>query len=115
MVICLATAGAQEIRRPAADSDNSGAPCVATTVLASTSMASSYDASGTATNASMSASAFPASQGTLPSVSSENKDAYFTAWTSASGAYSSLSLNVNSSCTAGGTDPSRPIAPCNIR
>jgi len=84
---------AQEIRRPTADSDNSAPDCFGTAV-ASASGANAYDGSGTSTSVAYTASGTSGRPGT-----SRKTGRLFATWATPSGAYSALTLNVNSSCT----------------
>jgi hypothetical protein len=87
------SAFAQEIRRPSADSDNSAPDCSGN-ALASASGASAYDASGLSTSVTYSATGTSGRPGT-----SRKTGRLFNTWAAPSGAYSALTLNVNSSCT----------------
>lgn len=104
MVVLLITgvAFSQEIRRPSADSDNSGGQCTSPlTTTGSPTMANAYDASGTATSVTMSASGTGCNDNTV--CIDRKAGRVFSGVGSPSAAYSSLTLNVNSSCTSTGT------------
>ncbi len=91
--LLLASAMGQEILRPTADIDNSAPACFGS-AFASTAMTASYDASGTATSAGLTSS------GTISA--NRKKGRAFITWAGASGPYSALTLNVNSSCAENG-------------
>jgi hypothetical protein len=95
MILLSCAAGAQEIRRPTADIDNTGADCPGSATAQATSMANAYDASGAATSSSFAFSGVP--------TSTEKKGGRsFTTWASPSGSYSSLSVNYNITFTDNG-------------
>jgi hypothetical protein len=90
-LLLVGLASAQEIRRPTADS-NPGVVC-STATVATAAGTNAYDSSGTATSVAYTAN------GAINSPSTSNGEARtFTTWASPSGSYSSLSLNVNTSC-----------------
>lgn len=88
-VVCLG----QEIKRPTADADSSGAGC-AGTANASSAMPNAYDAAGESTSTGL-------SMGTK-STSDQIKGRQFTTWQSAGGSYSALTLKFVSACTMTG-------------
>jgi len=93
VALLMTSAMGQEILRPTTDSDNSGGECSGS-VLGSAAMTASYDASGTATSAAFTAIG--------SSTLDRKKGRAFTTWAGASGPYSALTLNVNSSCSESG-------------
>ena len=94
LTLAALSATGQEIRRPTADADDFGA-CTGTQ-QAGTSFANAYDSSGTSTSASESATG---ATGSTTTGAAHCKGRGITTWAAASGAYSSLTLNVNSDCT----------------
>lgn len=94
LLLLVTGAMAQEIRRPTAESDPSGSPtglCPAGGAQASAAMPNFYDVTGVGTSSTLTA--------TSTNVATHTKGRTFTTWATASGPYSSLSLNVNSSAT----------------
>lgn len=90
----------QEVRRPTADADNSGAPCSNLTTATSPTMTNAYDSSGTGTSASMTVSGTGCNDNTVCIDRKGGRS--FSSWTAASGAYSSLTLNSSFTCTTSG-------------
>jgi hypothetical protein len=91
ILLLAISAAAQEVKRPTTDSDNSAPDCFGATIVASASGANAYDASGTSTSVAYSA--------TATNLQSKRIGRLFNSWAGASGSYSALSLNINSSCT----------------